>query len=244
MKNKLTVILLVFGIMLFLGASCGDSENGNTNDGNANDEVAEEDFDFDTLCADAGSSIHTDHGSMVCAGMDEALLGTWQLQSENVVGSDLRLEGTPPNAEGRTDTFASDGYLMEEYDTEKLEKMSVDTPDGTIEEQCSVEGYNSAKYWVTFEVDDNDKATTYLETSRDLYEGPEVACNQGPGGLGVAASTASTPLGTGATAPSCEGDFSGSPCVTYQYTISDDGQVLTLNSTNGPDVTFTFQKKS
>ncbi|MBU1178095.1 hypothetical protein KJ903_02645 [Patescibacteria group bacterium] len=242
MKIMLPALVLVLALVVFTGASC--NEDSSTEDNSTSDEATEttdEDFDFDQLCADTGSSTTTPHGTVVCGGIDSALLGTWKLKSQTVVGSSLRLE------EGRTLTFYSGKSYMEDYSSEKLEKVTVNTSAGAASEQCKASGNNTGSYHVTFKINDDDSVNLFLEVDRDANldpEGIKVTCDEGPAGTEVTSTVPSNPLGQGKTASSCDGNFPSGPCVRYGYTISGEGSILTITTIDGPSATYVFNKVS
>lgn len=257
MKQKtkfLFSLFVVLAFVVFAGTSCdlGNTENSeeeSTEDDVNNDsaDATDEDVDLDEFCADTGSSAMKPNGDIICEGRDSGLLGNWQLESQTVAGSSLRLAGSPPSVDGRMLTFYNETQsYMEDYSAEKFEKVEVTTPDGDASEQCHSTGSNTGAYYVTFEVDDSDAIQTTLEVNRDANldpEGIKSICDEGPGELTVEGS-ASVPLGTGAVSSSCDGNnFLGGPCLKYSYSISDDGSLLTIKTTSGPSVTYTFRRR-
>ena len=244
MKQKLRVILpLLLGslaLVIFLGISCTDDDStGNSTTTNSPTDT--DDFDLDQLCADTGSSTTTPHGTRICGGIDSALLGTWKLQSQTVVGSSLRL------AEGRTLTFYSGKSYMEDYNSEKLEKMTVNTPDGSVSEQCKSSGSNTGNYHVAFKINDDDSVALFLEVDRDANldpEGIKATCAESPGSTEVTSTVPSNPLGQGMIASACDGSLLSGHCVRYGYTITGDGSILTITSIDGPATTYVFNKVS
>lgn len=249
MKRKLNFLFFLFAslaFVIFAGTSCSTEESSEESSDSGETTEADEDINLDEFCASTGSSAMKPNGDIICEGRDSGLLGNWQLESQVVVGSSLRLSGAPPSVEGRMLTFYDTKSYMEDYSAEKFEKVEVTTPDGAASEQCHSSGTNSGAYYVTFEVDDSGTIQTALEVNRDANldpEGIKATCDEGPGGQAVE-SSASIPLGTGKPATSCEGDnFLGGPCVKYSYSISEDGSLLTLNTTSGPSATYTFRKR-
>jgi len=257
MKQKSTFLFLLFASLAFVvlvGTSCDlgntETEEESSEEDSSDDSVDvtdDEDIDLDEFCEDTGSSAMKPNGDIICEGRDSGLLGSWQLESQVVAGSSLRLAGSPPSIEGRMlNIYDETKSYTEDYTPEKFEKVSVNTPDGEASDQCHSSGTNAGDYHVAFEVDDSDVIQTTLEVNRDANldpEGIKATCDEGPGGQTVEG-TASIPLGTGAGSTSCEGDnLLGGVCVKYAYTISDDGSLLTLNTTAGPSATYTFRKR-
>lgn len=261
MKQKSTFLFLLFASFAFLllvGTSCNTEEESEESSDSEETTEADNDINLDEFCEDTGSSTTTPHDSIICDGRDSALIGNWQLESQTVAGSSLRLAGTPPSVEGRMLTFYDDSKsYTEDYSAEKFEKMSVTTPDGDASEQCHSTGTNSGAYNVTFEIvgedededvpeNDEEQVRLFLEVNRDANldpEGIKSICDEGPGGQTVE-SSASVPLGTGASSTTCDGDnFLGGPCVRYSYSISEDGSLLTISTTTGPAATYTFRKR-
>jgi len=250
MKQKskfLFSIFVVMAFMVFAGTGCDTEESSDDSSDSTETTEVDEDINLDEFCEDTGSSAMKPNGDIVCEGRDSGLLGTWQLESQTVVGSSLRLAGSSPSVEGRMLTFYDDTQsFMEDYGVEKFEKVTVNSPDGEASDQCHSSGTNAGDYYVAFATDDNDAIQTTLEVNRDANldpEGIKATCDEGPGGQTVEGS-ASVPLGTGAGSTSCEGDnLLGGVCVKYSYSISDDGSVLTLNTTAGPQATYTFRKR-
>lgn len=225
-------------VLILSGAGCLTTTN--TANSTVNTSSAA-DVDLDALCdvTTGAVSTTTPHGSTTCGGADPALIGTWKLQSQTVVGTNLRLE------EGKTLRFTANKVYWEDYSSEKLEKVSVNTPDGPASEQCKASGTSSGPYYVSFETDDSGNAAMFLESGKDANldaDGIKVTCDEGPSGMPVVSTSPSQSLGVGKiTGGQCNIDPSG-PCVKYGYTITNNGNTLTITSIDGPAMTQVYER--
>ncbi|MBT6253633.1 hypothetical protein HOI83_00120 [Candidatus Uhrbacteria bacterium] len=160
----------------------------------------------------------TAHDSCISNGVDEALLGSWTLVSQQV--------STPAGAitnpsKGRTLTFDNAGGFTENYSTETI-------PDGTalsVVSTCEITGLLSGSYEVESNLNlDVDPPVDVAELHIVSGGGsPTVKCEAG--GSTVKSNAASTPLGVG--------PVSGSPpYVLYTYTMNDAWNQMTIVQTN------------
>jgi len=217
--------------LVFMGASCGSTISVD----DTSDEVAS---DFIENCPVGANFLgETPHGSVLCDGVDSALIGTWQLTSQVVMGQSLRLE----EDQGRTLMIYPMRAFVEDYSTEAYEKMSVNSPDGLVVSQCFGSGTSGGNYYVSYTLDGNGEVSTMtLEADRDMGVNElEVTC-EGPG-ASTSASSTSVPLGSGAGSYSCDGDFDHG-CVLYEYNMSADGSQLIVSTASGAAMTLTFER--
>lgn len=242
MKN---VKFLIIGLaaFLFLGASCSTTTTVNTNvldvnsDTNANgsDDIELDEYPVNTPFTPHNSPI------LLTTHVDQALEGTWTLESEVVVGQ------TNPFA-GRTLTIDELGNFTEDYSTE----LSANAPDCTVSGSSAgrlrnqldvdIDAYDQAVADAGGDeslVDVADYQIAYFNVIRDTAGNREISCE---GSDVTVTSTATTsPLGTG---PAISGDWdqdgtSGEMFVQYTYTMNNSWDRLV---TTGSSVIYTFVK--
>ncbi|NQV12464.1 hypothetical protein HQ524_03795 [Candidatus Uhrbacteria bacterium] len=160
----------------------------------------------------------TGHGSCVSDGVDEALIGSWSLVSQQV----FTPAGSITNpASGRTLNIAADGSYTEDYSTETM-------PDGTalsIVSHCDILGLLSGAYEVESNLDlDFDPPVDVAELHVVPNGGsPQVKCQAD--GIPITSNASTSPLGVGPV----EGV---PPYVLYTYTMDDAWSQVVITQTN------------
>jgi hypothetical protein len=160
----------------------------------------------------------TSHDSCVYEGVDEALVGTWTLESQSINAS----VGTITNpSSGRTLTILNDGSYTEDYSTETIPDKTV----SGITSSCDISGVLTGDYEVQSDLDlDQDPPPVVNQLLITPNGGsPTVKC--GAGGTSIKANTASSPLGVGPATGT-------PPYVVYTYTMNDDWTTLTIIQNN------------
>ncbi|HJN85123.1 MAG TPA: hypothetical protein QF873_02285 [Patescibacteria group bacterium] len=160
----------------------------------------------------------TAHDSCISNGVDEALVGSWTLQSQQV----FTPAGSITNpASGRTWNVADNGTYTEDYSTETL-------PDGTalsVTSHCDILGLLSGSYEAESNLNlDVDPPVDVAELHVVPNGGsPEVKCQAD--GSTITSNAATSPLGLGPV----EGV---PPYVLYTYTMNDSWDRVIVTQTN------------
>ncbi len=160
----------------------------------------------------------TDHDSCIQDGVDEALVGTWILESQSLSAQSQSI--TSP-FHGRTLIIGNNGTYADDYSTEVVQ----DVVAGGITSSCDVLGSLSGSYVAESNLNLNIDPPPTVNELHIVPNGgsPKVTC-QATGA--PSPSNASTlPLGWGPV----EGN---PPYVLYTYTMSEDWNTLTIVQTN------------
>lgn len=164
--------------------------------------------------------ITTEHNSRVSVdGVDEALVGTWELDEMKVAGGAAKSPFF-----GSTMTYSFDGSLTQNFTTEQYDGGAVNYED------CQISGALMAQTYVDVDfidsVDDDGNiiersAATYLNIY-DPTGGANVEC-PGPAGNVIATAHQSAELGTGPFASDSRGNH-----VPYYYELDPNWYILHL----------------
>lgn len=207
-------------VLIFLGAGCVSAIGGPTDD-----------VDLDAT-PDAGNVPWTAHNSTITNGIDEALLGTWELIEQEVVGR------TNPFAGDRV-TFRADGTMTTDYANEKTSRLP----------ECVVSGTVGGTFQVDLEINldvvdaqpapdldpSSGAVTSLLYVTRERTN-PEVTCPSQTPGFSVTSNSPTLPLGTGRAVMR-----NGSPVVLYTYEMDDDWKSLVVTQ-ESPSAIYTYKR--
>lgn len=192
-------------------------------------------------CADTlslNNCVHTTlWGSCVTEdGADTAILGTWTLQSQQVVTPTGTIEN-PFN--GRTITFTENGTFnayAEDWSPELVENEVTTPSDGTVSNRCETEGNKGGSWAAVVGEAFGDNNIMELWVVPTTGDGPVVTCEADNSMIEVTSTNASTPLGVG---PAIDADTGATATATstnayvlYTYSISEDGSLLSIVQEN------------
>ena len=164
-------------------------------------------------------------------GVDEALLGSWTLDSVLIAGQ------THPFS-GRETTFAINnlgesnyGAYGEDWTNELKERSLPEYPGVST---CEGIGYGGGSFKASFD-------TAQSEATLKVYPtGSNATLRCQANGIAIEVSGTTPPLGTGPVSTDADGLH-----MAYTYTISNDLSVLTISfnpSTDGVPISYTFRK--
>ncbi len=209
------VSLFLF-VLLFTGAGCVPAITDSLTD------TTDADVDLDSMPEYNDCVTTTAHDSCIDSdGNDEALIGTWQLESITISGAVMSFSGH---------TLEIDwGSFNTDYSTEQYTSPTVP------EESCFFDGSTRGYHYASSEVDTSDPpiTTNYLDIAKtegsvtSTCEAAETTVTQ----------VTNMSLGTGAANPTAmiEG------AVLYTYTMPDDWSTLIMTASHVP-VTYTYTR--
>lgn len=202
-----------FALLLFLGAGCV-AEPVVTPEA---PEPPSEDFNLDGIPEQPYET--TSHNSTIWSnGTDEALVGTWQLES-------LTVNNKLMSFRGHTLTFNWDGSFSTDYASE--EYTGPTSASGSCEFSGGTSGTMRSDADLDLDVlDANGQPTVFnvLKVTR-AHGGPEVACSF-QGGATIAQQISNLSLGTGKADSDAQGFFTP-----YLYTMDASWNTLTVTLT-------------
>lgn len=158
----------------------------------------------------------TSHNSCIEGGVDEALLGSWQLKDQSISSP----AGSITNPfSGRTLTFTDTKTYTEDYSTESVEDQTMTG----ITSHCDVLGILNGTWSADTYSDLNVSPAVIVNSLYIIPNGgtPTVKCQAT--GEAISSNQASTPLGIG---------FSTGTPVEYSYKLNADWSVLTIIQEN------------
>lgn len=203
MKKLLTPI---FFVIIFSG--CVTSTPATTSSTSATSDIIDDTVNHCILL--------TSHESCIENGVDEALIGSWQLKGQSISSPAGSIDN--PFA-GRTLTFSENKTYSENYSTEKADDQTM----AGITSHCDVLGTLNGD-WSADTYSDLDVSPTMVVNSLLITPNggtPTVKCQAT--GESISSNQASTPLGVG---------FSTGGPVEYTYELNINWDILTITQEN------------
>lgn len=164
--------------------------------------------------------IYTEHGSRINAeGIDEALFGTWELDSLMLVGGAIESPFF-----GHTMVYSNTGGLSQNFSSEQYVGGAEGFADCEISGSTLSTAFTELSY-IDSEDDDGNLIDTLTLTYLNIYDKTghaEVEC-QGPTGVNISTLHQSAELGTGPATSDSRGMH-----VSYYYEMDDTWSILNL----------------